>query len=82
MPYRYDPVTEDETEACGFSGEQCPKCGNWRTEVTMRVEQYQDKESGEAKSRGIRQIHCFKEDKDYDALKIKLPANEISDADW
>ena len=81
MPYRYEPKNEDESEACGFSGVVCPKCGNFRTEITMRIEQYVD-EKGKTRSRGIRQIHCFKEDKDYDAPKVRLPASEISDASW
>ncbi len=84
MPYRYEPKDEDETEACGFSGVPCPNCGNFRTEVTMRIETYEAEEKGKKvqKSRGIRQVHCFKEDEDYDAPRVALPANEISESDW
>ena len=84
MPVRYEPKDQDEAESCGFSGESCPKCGNFRTEITMRVENYEEMEKGKKtiKSRGIRQIHCFKEDADYDAPKVRLPANEMSESDW
>lgn len=84
LPLRYEPKDEDESEACGFSGEQCPNCKFFRTEVTMRIENYETEEKGEkiTKSRGIRQIHCFKEDANFDAPKIILPGNEISEANW
>jgi len=85
MPFEYEPKDQTESKACNFSGEQCPNCKFFRTEVTMRIEQYQelDKKGNKViKSRGIRQIHCFKEDADYDAPKINLPANEISESDW
>ena len=84
LPLRYEPKDEDESEACGFSGVQCPSCKFFRTEVTMRIENYETEEKGEkiTKSRGIRQIHCFKEDKNYDAPKVSLPASEVSGSDW
>ncbi len=86
MPVRYEPKDEDEAESCGFSGVPCPNCGNFRTEVTMRIENYEEgvDKNGKAiiKSRGIRRVHCFKEDADYDAPKVRLPANEISESNW
>lgn len=84
LPLRYEPKDEDESEACGFSGVQCPNCMFFRTEVTMRIENYETEEKGKkmTKSRGIRQIHCFKEDKNYDAPKVSLPASEVSGSDW
>jgi len=33
IPYRFEPIDEDEAEACGFSGVPCPNCGNFRTEL-------------------------------------------------
>ena len=81
MPYRYEPKDQDEAEGCNFSGEQCPECGYFRTEVTMRIENYEDPDRDGKKiikSRGIRQIHCFKEDRDYDAPKVSLPVSEVS----
>ena len=81
LPLRYEPKDEDESEACGFSGEQCPNCKFFRTEVTMRIENYTTEENIK-KSRGVRQIHCFKEDANFDAPKIALPANVISESKW
>jgi len=57
-----------------------PKWGNFKTEVTLRIIQYM--ENGVSKSNEIRQVHCFKEDSDYDAPKIKLPGNEIFESNW
>ena len=84
LPLRYEPKDEDESEACGFSGVQCPNCKFFRTEITMRVENYEIEEKGKVvtKSRGIRQIHCFKEDQNFDAPKVVLPANEMSESQW
>ena len=85
MPYRYGSRDRDEAEGCNFSGEQCPECGYFRTEVTMRIENYENPDRDGKKiikSRGIRQIHCFKEDRDYDAPKVALPASEISESKW
>ena len=84
LPYKYEPQNEEESEACGFSGEQCPNCKLFRTEITLRIEKYTVEEKGikTVKSRGIRQIHCFKEDADFDAPRVNLPANEVSDSKW
>jgi len=85
MPFEYEPKNQTESKSCNFSGEQCPNCKFFRTEITMRIEQYEelDKKGNKViQSRGIRQIHCFKEDADYDAPKINLPANEISESNW
>ena len=51
----------------------------------MRIENYEDTDKDGKKiikSRGVRQIHCFKEDKNFDAPKIALPANEVSKSNW
>ena len=51
----------------------------------MRIEKVQDVDKHGNKiirDNGIRYLHCFKEDKDFDAPKIVLPANEVSESDW
>ena len=51
----------------------------------MRIEKVQDVDKHDNKiirDNGIRYLHCFKEDKDFDAPKIVLPANEVSESDW
>ena len=63
MPYRYGSRDRGEAEGCNFSGERCPNCKFFRTEVTMRIENYEDTDregKKTMKSRGVRQIHCFK----------------------
>ena len=46
----------------------------------MRVEKKE--ENGESILKGVRQLHCYKCDRAYDAPKINMPATMVSDADW
>lgn len=84
IPYRYEPINEEEAEAMGFSGEPCPNCNNYRTAIDLRVEEREVEEDGELvkKPIGIRQLHCFKEDRLYDAPRPKAVMAEITESDW
>ena len=80
MPDKYEPKDFEESESLGFSGESCPQCNHYRTEITMRVEKTE--ENGESILKGVRQLHCYKCDRAYDAPKINMPATMVSDAEW
>jgi hypothetical protein len=72
IPGKYEPQNQDESESLGFSGEPCPNCHGYRTEVTLRVEE----------SKVYRQLKCYKCDNAFDAPKLKSIHSEISEADW
>ncbi len=79
VPFRYEPTNKDQAEACGFSGVSCPNCDNFRTEYVpgIKIIEVKDSEGRRLKNKktgeiltqtiGIRRIHCYKEDLDYDA---------------
>jgi len=85
MPARFEPNDEDQSDACGFSGVPCPKCGSYRTEFVSSFEKivYEDV-NGNKYEHGIkvRRIKCFAEDRKYQAPMPTLPAAEISKSEW